>query len=102
MNVFVIDHHDESANYIAQTVSSLGLVPKTIKSMAELVIALQQDIPRLIIAEALMPGYDDFIALQHVKEQEKLRQIPVIITTSRAKRDDILKARQLGARGFLI
>ncbi len=102
MNVLVIDHHDEAASYIAQIVSGLGLSPKTIKSMAELVIALQQGPPRLIITEALMPGYDDFVALQYVKDQEKLRHIPVIITTSRANREDIIKARQLGARGFLV
>ncbi|MBN2332793.1 MAG: HDOD domain-containing protein [Deltaproteobacteria bacterium] len=102
MTVFIIDHHAESADYIAQIVSSLGLTPKPIKSIAELVTTLQQGLPRLIITEALLPGYDDFLILQHVKEQENLKDIPVIVTTSRSKREDIIKARQLGAKGFLI
>ena len=104
MSVFVIDHNTESTEYISQIVSSLGLTPKSIKSLASLVTSLQQETPRLIIAEALLPGYDDFIVLQYIhdQDQKELKDIPVVVTTSRSKREDILKARQLGAKGFLI
>ncbi len=102
MTVFVIDHNKESTEYISQIISSLGLVPKPIRSLAALVTTLQLETPRLIIAEALLPGYDDFIVLQYISDQKELKDIPVIITTSRSKREDILKARQLGAKGFLI
>jgi len=102
MTVFVIDHNTESTEYISQIISSLGLTPKPIRSLATLVTTLQTETPRLIIAEALLPGYDDFIVLQYISDQKELKDIPVIITTSRSKREDILKARQLGAKGFLI
>jgi len=104
MSVFVIDHNAESSEYISQIISTLGLTPKPIKSLASLVTTLQLETPRLIIAEALLPGYDDFIILQYINDQsqKELKNIPVIVTTSRSKREDILKARQLGAKGFLI
>ena len=104
MSVFVIDHNSESSRYISQIISSLGLTPKPIQSLASLVTTLQQEIPKLIISEALLPGYDDFIVLQYINDQKQkeLHDIPVIITTSRSKREDIIKARQLGAKGFLI
>ena len=102
MTVFVIDHNTESTEYISQIISSLGLTPKPIKSLAALVTTLQRETPKLIIAEAQLPDYDDFIVLQYIDDQKGLKDIPVIVTTSRSKREDILKARQLGAKGFLI
>jgi putative nucleotidyltransferase with HDIG domain len=101
MLAFIFDPHPESAEEIAQVVNSIGLETKKLKSLAELITSLQGESPRLIISEAIISGYDDFIILEHIKSDKKLQKIPVIITTSQATRENIIKARKLGANGFI-
>ncbi len=101
MLAFIFDPHPESAEEIARVVNSIGLETKKLKSLAELITTLQGELPRLIISEAIISGYDDFIVLEHIKNDNKLQKIPVIITTSQATRENIIKARQLGANGFI-
>ncbi len=101
MLVFIFDPHPESAEEIARMVNSMGLETKKLKSLAELITSLQAEMPRLIISEAIISGYDDFVILEHIKNDKKLQQIPIIISTNQATREVIIKARELGANGFI-
>ncbi len=101
MLAFIFDPHPESAEEIAKIANSIGLESKKLKSLAELISSLHKEIPRLIISEAIISGYDDFVILEHIKNDTKLQKIPVIISTSQPTRDNIMKARELGANGFI-
>lgn len=101
MLALIFDPHQESAEEIARVVNSIGLETKVLKSLAEFITALQGELPRLVISEAIISGYDDFIILEHIKSEKKLLNIPVLIATSKATRENIIKARQLGANGFI-
>ncbi|MBN2809403.1 MAG: HDOD domain-containing protein [Deltaproteobacteria bacterium] len=101
MLAFIFDPHPESAEEIARVVNSIGLETKKLKTLAEFISALQSTPPRLIICEAIISGYDDFILLEYIKKDKNLHNIPVLITTNLATRENIIKARQLGANGFI-
>ena len=101
MLAFIFDPHPESAEEIARVANSIGLETKKLKSLAELITSLQTKTPRLIITEAIISGYDDFVILEHIKNDKKLQNIPIIISTSQATREIIIKARELGANGFI-
>ena len=101
MLALIFDPHPESAEDIARVVNSIGLETKKLKTLAEFITSLQNELPRLIICEAIISGYDDFIILEHIKNDKKLHDIPVLIATSKATRENIIKARQLGANGFI-
>ena len=101
MLAFIFDPHPESAEEIARVANSIGLETKKLKSLAELITSLQNEMPRLIITDAIISGYDDFIVLEHIKNDKNLQKIPVIIATSQTTRENIIKARKLGADGFV-
>ena len=101
MLAFIFDPHPESAEEISEVVTSIGLETRKLKSLAEFTTSLLRELPRLIVCEAVISGYDDFIILEHIKNDKKLNKIPVIIATSHATRDIIIKARKLGANGFI-
>ena len=101
MLAFIFDPHPESAKEVALLAKSIGLETKILKSLAELITSMQGELPRIIISEAIISGYDDFIILELIKSDKKLQNIPVIITTSQATRENIIKARKLGASGFI-
>jgi len=101
MLAFIFDPHPESAEEISKVVTSIGMETRKLKSLAELTTSLLQEVPRLIICEAVISGYDDFIILEHIKSDSRLKNIPVIIATGQATREIIIKARKLGANGFI-
>ncbi|MBN2232915.1 MAG: response regulator [Deltaproteobacteria bacterium] len=102
MQVLVFEPHRESAEHICTIVGKVGLACRTVKTLAEFVAALQGDKPRLVIAEAVIPGYDDFAALRYIAEDSRLQSVPVIVIAGRTNRDNVVTARRLGARGFIV
>jgi CheY-like chemotaxis protein len=58
--------------------------------------------PGLILLDLDMPKKDDLGALQDIKIDPHLRQIPVIILTTSARAEDIYYAYNLGANSCII
>lgn len=55
-----------------------------------------------VITDINMPNMDGFELLQSMKQDEKLKGIPVLMITAEASKDDVLKAAQLGASGYIV
>ena len=58
--------------------------------------------PNLIILDILLPGIDGYEVLKRLKEDKELSNIPVLIISNLGRKDEIDKARDLGAVGFLV
>jgi len=58
--------------------------------------------PDVVLLDVVMPGMDGFEVCRRLKDDEHLRQIPVVFLTAlRSDRDSRLKAIEVGAEGFL-
>ena len=58
--------------------------------------------PSLILLDISIPKIDGFTVLQRLKSDPRLKSIPVLILTSSTRQEDIEKARELGADGYLV
>lgn len=58
--------------------------------------------PDLILLDLLLPGLDGFEVLKKVKSNDALKTVPVIIFSNLGQKEDIEKAKTLGANDFLI
>jgi len=63
---------------------------------------LQNVRPDVILLDLVMPVKDGFTVLSELKADEKLKSIPVIITSNLSQKEDIDKAKELGAADFII
>jgi DNA-binding response OmpR family regulator len=59
------------------------------------------DLPDLVFLDVMMPNLNGISVLEDFKDHEKLRNIPVIILTSRSREEDIAKCIELGADDFI-
>jgi two-component system, response regulator len=57
-------------------------------------------IPDVIILDINMPLLDGFSALEKIRANERLKDLPVFILTTSRHEDDIIKSKELGANYF--
>jgi two-component system chemotaxis response regulator CheY len=55
-----------------------------------------------VITDINMPNMNGFELLEAIKEDEKLKSIPVLMITAEASKDDVLKAAKLGASAYIV
>ncbi|MEX0918992.1 MAG: response regulator [Candidatus Paceibacterota bacterium] len=58
--------------------------------------------PDLILLDLLLPGLNGFQVLEKIKQNEEIKDVPVVIFSNLGQREDIEKAKSLGASDFLI
>jgi two-component system chemotaxis response regulator CheY len=55
-----------------------------------------------LVTDWNMPGMTGIELLKHVRADEKLVSIPVLMVTAEAKRDQIIEAAQAGVNGYVV
>ncbi len=68
----------------------------------EAVEKAQKEKPDLIILDLIMPTMNGFEALEKIKADKDIKNIPVIIMSNLGQETDIQKGRELGAVDYLI
>ncbi|MBI2482238.1 MAG: response regulator [Candidatus Vogelbacteria bacterium] len=58
--------------------------------------------PDAVLLDLLLPGKSGFEVLEKLKEGDDLKGVPVIVFSNLGQREDIDKAKKLGATDFLI
>ena len=57
--------------------------------------------PDLIISDVMVPYMDGIQILKKIKNDDELKNIPVIMLTSKAQEKDVLAGLQLGAQDYI-
>lgn len=55
-----------------------------------------------VISDINMPNMNGFELLTQVKQDEKLKHLPVLMVTAEARKEDIVMAAQGGAAGYIV
>lgn len=63
---------------------------------------IKKERPDIVLLDLLLPGISGFDVLQKVKEDAELKNIPVIVFSNLGEPKEIKKARDLGAKKFLV
>lgn len=81
--------------------NSTGLEARGFADGAELWEALQKDMPELVVLDVMLPGEDGVAILKRLKEDERLRDIPVIMATAKSTEFDKVQSLDLGADDYI-
>jgi two-component system chemotaxis response regulator CheY len=55
-----------------------------------------------VVSDINMPNMNGFELLKAVKTDDKLKHIPVLMVTAEARKEDIVRAAQEGAAGYIV
>lgn len=81
---------------------SAGYEVECAVSAEDALIMAKQKRYGLFLVDVEMPGMDGFALLEKFREDAGLREIPAILVTSRASREDRRRAESVGARDHII
>ena len=66
-------------------------------------LALAKEVkPDIILLDVIMPKLDGFAVLKMLKEDDAVKDIPVILLTNLGQDEDIKKGKQLGAADYFV
>lgn len=64
--------------------------------------ALEEYKPDLVLLDLIMPNKDGFATLAEIKNQDKWKELPVLVASNLGQAEDMKKAEDLGAAGYIV
>lgn len=62
----------------------------------------KNELPDLLLLDILMPEMDGFELMRKIQEDERLREIPIIIISNSGQPVELEEAKRLGAKDWLV
>lgn len=63
---------------------------------------IQEENPNLVLLDLILPGINGFEVLKKTKENPATKEIPVIVLSNLGQKEDVERAKKLGAEDYLI
>lgn len=90
-SVYAVDEDDSIRELYKYTFEPLGFECRTFRSAEELFVALEKNLPNVLLIDIMLPGMDGISAVKVVREQYKNLSIMIVSNKS----DEISKVRGL-------
>lgn len=100
--ILVIDDRQENRAVLLNLLEPLGFELETAESGALGLFKLHSQPPDLVILDLAMPVMDGFEFLAQVRQDQKLRDLRIIITSASTSQDAISRSFDAGADDYLI
>lgn len=103
-SILTVDDSRSMRQLLGSTVEALGFSVLEAEHGQAALDLLQQrsDEVALILLDVNMPVMDGFATLQALKEDERLKHIPVIMVTTEGERKRIIQAIRMGAANYVV
>ncbi|MDD5438441.1 MAG: response regulator [Patescibacteria group bacterium] len=90
------------AQIYSKKLESLGFEVLVAGSGEDGLRIVSKETPACILLDILLPGMDGYEVLEKLKSDPSTSEIPVIVVSTMGQREDIEKAKSLGAAGYMI
>jgi len=100
--ILVVDDSEITREMLASALARIGMRVSEAADGREALEMLLQHRPDLIVTDLEMPVMDGFELLQRVRASAGLRDIPVVVVSSRGQQPDKVRASQLGADSYIV
>ena len=101
-SVLIIEDDKFFRDLVANKLSKEDFEVLKARDSEEAFAILKRESPSLIILDLILPGLDGFEVLSLLKKDKKNGGIPVIVLSNLGQKEDIDRAKSLGAVEFMI
>lgn len=100
--ILFADDNENTLNLMGQVAKLLGYQSILAKNGKEALALIRQDKPNLVFLDLLLPDLDGISLLRKIKEDNEIRDIPVVILSAGATLDDATLCRDNGAVEYIL
>ena len=100
-NILIVDDSETNLVLLEAILEDDGFNVKTAYNVKEAEDVLKSTIPQLILLDLLMPNENGFDLLRKLKANTELKNIPTIIVTAFANKENKIIAKDLGAADII-
>lgn len=100
-NAIVVDDSRQTADSLAQMLGLLAFDVQTCYSPRQALETFETAEPDLVLLDINMPGINGFEVLGFFRRDPRLEKVPVIFVSTEAQQENIDRAIEGGAAGFL-
>lgn len=102
MKVLIAEDDSFLASAYVAKFAKVGAELRLAKNGQEALDVLRDFVPDVIVLDLIMPVMDGFSALEKIKKDERLRDIPVLVASNLEQQEDRVKAEKIGAAGYIV
>lgn len=103
MKILVVDDFSTMRRIIKNLLRDLGLTNTQEADDGQTALPmLKEGDFDFVVTDWNMPGMQGIDLLKHIRADEKLKHLPVLMVTAEAKREQIIAAAQAGVNGYIV
>lgn len=99
--ILVVDDEAMNLNVAKYILEKNGYEVLTASSGMECLSVLKEKLVDLILLDVEMPQMNGLKTLKEIKEQDRLKRIPVMFVTADAKADTVIAAKMMDVSGYV-
>lgn len=100
--ILVVEDDQFLANAYKLKLTKTGYDVQVASDGKEAIDLMKEYVPDIILLDLIMPNMDGFVALENIKKDDRLKNITVIVASNLGQKEDIERAKALGADDFII
>jgi PAS domain S-box-containing protein len=107
LRVLVVDDNETNRRILDDMLDGWHMNPTVVADSTAALAALQDAPPSgerfdVVISDGQMPDVDGFMLARRIKRDRRLRRTPIVMLTSAARPDDVVRCRRLGIDACLV
>jgi len=100
--LLIIDEENSHSKFLKWILNEEACKILTATSFREALNLLRENLVHLILLDLIMTNIDGFEILDYLKSDEKLREIPVIVVSTKNDRESIEASMRKGALDYIV
>lgn len=99
--IMIVDDEPENLNLLGEMLRGSGMGVRALPSGALALAAARDELPDMVLLDIQMPGMDGYEVCRRFKEDDRLRQVPIIFLSAFAETTDKLRAFESGGVDYV-
>lgn len=100
--ILLVEDEEILIDLLTRKLEREGYEVKVARNGEEGLVKMREFLPDLVLLDIIMPKKGGFEVMEEMAKDEKLKNIPVIVISNSGQPVELDKARQLGAKAWLI
>jgi len=101
MYILLIDDNEDLTDNLKLILEMEGFTVQAVSSSDEALKAIRQSMPRLIVADVLMPGTNGYELFKQIKADPRAASVSFIFLSALTTTEDINRGLKLGANEYI-